>query len=198
MTSILQANKNQVAGSASKVVPLREKEDADTLLQRIALEHESALRRFLNARLSGHPDYEDLLQETFLRVARQDDMEEKLSGSLDTVRSYLFSIATNAIRDRHRKVVTRRKYDHLTIYAPETGGLGFSAEQIVSAQEQLGDIKAAIMKLKPDCKDAFVLSRFEGLSYREIAERMGISISMVEKHIMNALSQIRRRVYKDY
>lgn len=198
MTSILQANKSQMAGGASKVVPLRKKENTDSLLQRMALEHESALRRFLNARLCGHPDHEDLLQETFLRVVRQENVEEKLSGSLDTVRSYLFSIATNAIRDRHRKVVTRRKYDHLRICVPETGGLEFCAEQMVSAQEQLGAIKAAIMKLKPDCKDAFVLSRFEGLSYREIAERMDISISMVEKHIMSALNQIRRRVYQDY
>ncbi len=186
-----------MASNASKVVHLRRKDHVSDTLKRIALEHEPALRRFVGARLPAHPDHEDVVQETFLRVARQKDVEEKLSRSLDSVRSYLFSIATNVIRDSYRRDVTRRKYDDLTRHRARAGGLESSAEEVVSAQEQLGNVKAAIMKLGPDCRDAFVLNRFEGLSYREVADTMGVSVSMVEKHIMRALAEIRRRVDRD-
>ena len=191
---ILQADRTLMASNASKIVHFRRKDGVSDALQRIALEHEPALRRFVGARLSAHPDHEDVVQETFLRVARQEGVEEKLSRSLDSVRSYLFSIATNVIRDSYRKAVTRQKYDDLTRYRARAHGVESSAEEVVSAQEQLGQVKAAIMKLSPECRDAFVLNRFEGLSYREVADTMSVSVSMVEKHIMRALAEIRRRV----
>ena len=187
-----------MASNTSKIVHLRRKDGVSDALRRIALEHEPALRRFASARLSAHPDHEDVVQETFLRVARQEDVEEKLSRSLDSVRSYLFSIATNVIRDSYRKTVTRQKYDDLTRYRAGASGVESSAEEIASAQEQLGAVKAAIMKLSPECRNAFVLNRFEGLSYREVADTMGVSVSMVEKHIMRALAEMRRRVDRDY
>ncbi len=183
-----------MASNASKVVQFPREDGVSDALQRIALEHGPALRRFVGARLSAHPDHEDVVQETFLRVARQQDVEERLSRSLDSVRSYLFSIATNVIRDSYRKAVTRQKYDDLTRDRARARGLESSAEDVVSAQEQLGNVKAAIMRLSPECRDAFVLNRFEGLSYREVADTMSVSVSMVEKHIMRALAEIRRRV----
>ena len=186
-----------MASNASKVVQFPGKDGVSDALQRIALEHGPALRRFVGARLSAHPDHEDVVQETFLRVARQEDVEEKLSRSLDSVRSYLFSIATNVIRDSYRKAVTRQKYDDLTRDRARARGLDSSAEEVVSAQEQLGNVKAAIMRLSPECRDAFALNRFEGLSYREVADTMNVSVSMVEKHIMRALAEIRRRVDRD-
>ncbi len=186
-----------MASNASKVVQFPRKDGVSDALQRIALEHGPALRRFVGARLSAHPDHEDVVQETFLRVARQEDVEEKLSRSLDSVRSYLFSIATNVIRDSYRKAVTRQKYDDLTRDRARARGLESSAEEVVSAQEQLGNVKAAIMRLSPECRDAFVLNRFGGLSYREVADTMNVSVSMVEKHIMRALAEIRRRVDRD-
>jgi len=193
----LDEDRALMASNASKVVQFPGKDGVSDALQRIALEHGPALRRFVGARLSAHPDHEDVVQETFLRVARQEDVEEKLSRSLDSVRSYLFSIATNVIRDSYRKAATRRKHDDLTRDRARARGLESSAEEVVSAQEQLGIVKAAIMRLSPECRDAFVLNRFEGLSYREVADTMNVSVSMVEKHIMRALAEIRRRVDRD-
>ena len=192
---MLRADRTLTTREASNVVNFRRKGGASDALRRIALEHEPALRRFVGARLSAHAhhaDQEDVVQETFLRVARQEGVEEKLSRSLDSVRSYLFSIATNVLRDSYRKAATRQKYDDVARQGARA--LETSAEEVVSTQEQLRFVKAAIMKLKPDCRDAFVLNRFEGLSYREVADTMNVSVSMVEKHIMHALSDIRRRV----
>ena len=185
---------------ASNVVRLRsatsDKTGGDTALQRTVAEHEPALRRFARARLAGHPDYEDIVQEVFLRLARQNRWEERLGGSLDAVRSYLFSIATNVIRDRYRQSVMRRKHSVMTEHEADAGAHypACSSEDIVSAQEQLVAVTSALMKLQPGCRHAFVLSRFEGLSYRQIADKMNISVSMVEKHVMRALAGIRRSI----
>ena len=51
----------------------------------------------------------------------------------------------------------------------------------------MNQLLALIDNLPPRCKEAFVLYKFEGLSHAEIAKKMGISINMVEKHIINAL-----------
>jgi RNA polymerase sigma-70 factor (ECF subfamily) len=58
-------------------------------------------------------------------------------------------------------------------------------------------IKNCIVGLTPRCKSVFILSRFEGKSYREIAEIMGISIKTVENQMSKAL-QILRKELQEY
>ena len=63
---------------------------------------------------------------------------------------------------------------------------------MLSGKESLAGVLAAIEKLPPRCREAFVLHRFENLSYPLIAHRMGISISAVEKHIAEAMARLSR------
>jgi RNA polymerase sigma-70 factor (ECF subfamily) len=56
-----------------------------------------------------------------------------------------------------------------------------------SAREIQEKLDVAISNLSPQCRQAFELSRYEDLSYREISERMAISVKTVEKHIGKAL-----------
>ena len=57
----------------------------------------------------------------------------------------------------------------------------------VDARQRLRAFAETIAALPPRCREAFVLSRFEGLANGEIAGRLGISRNMVEKHVMRAL-----------
>ena len=164
-----------------------------TLLDKVAYDHEPALRRFLRVRLSGHPDYEDLIQETFVRLARQDGLALKLSKGEASTRSYLFSIAANLANDRHRQLASRAAHDERLAQEPHAQRVGASAEEHAAQQQELRLIRKALAGLNSDTRDAFVLSRFEAMSYREIAERMNISVSMVEKHIIRALAMIRKK-----
>lgn len=168
--------------------------DADDALHRVIREHEPAIRRFLRARLANHPDYEDLAQEIYLRLARQEDLQERLSAGEAQTRSYLFSIAINLIRDRHRRNVIRKEVSLSPAVEVRLRDHAPSPEDILISHQNLAAIRQAILKLPAKCRRAFVSSRFRNLSYREIAEEMNISISMVEKHIMRALAEIRASV----
>ncbi len=163
----------------------------EDLLGRVIRDHGSAIRRFLRARLANHPDYEDLVQDIYVKLARLDNLDQKLSMGAAQTRSYLFSIATNLIRDRYRRDSIRQEVKRSL--AEEEGYENHmpSPEDILISHQSLNAIRKAILRLSFSCRRAFLLSRFENLSYREIAEQMNISISMVEKHIMRALAEIR-------
>ena len=62
------------------------------------------------------------------------------------------------------------------------------------SQEIAGQIDAAVESLSPKCREVFRMSHIEGLSNREISERLGITLSTVENHIYNALKQLRQKL----
>ena len=71
------------------------------------------------------------------------------------------------------------------------------ADRVIAAREELEIIAAAIAALPDNCRIAFVRSRIDGKKHAEIAEEMGISKSMVEKHVAEAafrLSLARKRL----
>ena len=164
------------------------------VLDRIISDHEPAIRRFLRARLANHPDYEDVVQDIYLKLAQQQDLDEKLSMGEAQTRYYLITMATNLVRDRYRRNAIRKEVP-LSLADPRRFEDRVpSPEDILISRQNIASIRRAILKLPANCRRAFVLSRFRNLSYREIAEVMNISISMVEKHIMRALARIRASV----
>jgi RNA polymerase sigma-70 factor (ECF subfamily) len=63
-------------------------------------------------------------------------------------------------------------------------------ERLIQRQN-LAAAAATIRALPPRCRDAFLLNRFESLTYRQIAARLGVSVSMVEKYVAEALRQLK-------
>lgn len=131
---------------------------------------------------------EDILQDTFLKLWRN---REKLDESL-SIKSYLFTMANNAVLNhfRHQKVV----YTHQAQYQPETEDR--SPEEIAQSEEFTKQLLGSIEQLPEKTRITFMMSRFEDLPYKEIAERTGISIKTVESHIGKALKLIREKLEK--
>ena len=60
--------------------------------------------------------------------------------------------------------------------------------------QRLEMVQRALAELPVACRESFLLRKLEGLSHPEIAERLGLSRSVVEKHIVNAMKHCRNRI----
>ena len=74
---------------------------------------------------------------------------------------------------------------------------GRSAEAALHAKQRLQAIVSVLDELSPQCRNVFVLHKFEGLTHPEIAARVGISRSTVEKHMTTALKHLVRQLGRD-
>ena len=108
---------------------------------------------------------------------------------IEQPRVFLFFIARNVARSLGK----RRRFEAKLFRSATEADLGDIAdaqmrtEQQVIARQQLRLVAAAIDDLPPRCREVFLLSAFDGLANSQIADRLGISQRMVEKHIAKAV-----------
>jgi RNA polymerase sigma-70 factor (ECF subfamily) len=69
-----------------------------------------------------------------------------------------------------------------------------SAYRALEGEQELAIVRAAIEELPSKCRQAFVMNRFENMTFGEIAVELGVSVSMIEKHVSYAISHLRERV----
>jgi|TARA_R110002124_G_scaffold167746_4_gene335225 RNA polymerase sigma-70 factor (ECF subfamily) len=171
------------------------RDENSQLVQQLYAEYGSALRRFIRvrSRLSDN-DCEDVMQEVYERLLKLDDLTQKLSGRMDTVRNYLFQIATHILIDRDRRAKVRCRDNHVSEQDTAIFSSIFSPERALQNRKQLREIEIALAEIKTSHKQAFMLNRVEGMSYREISDALGVSVSTVEKYISAALVAIRAKV----
>ncbi|QNF35154.1 RNA polymerase sigma-70 factor [Adhaeribacter swui] len=132
---------------------------------------------------------EDIVQEVFLKVW-------EIRGTLQmdqAIQAYLYRSCYNAALNFLKKQKSRTEIDMLDAVLPDTD----TAEKQISLLETENQILQAIDALPPKTKLVFSMSRFEELSYKEIADRLDISIKSVEKHMGIALQRLRENL-KEY
>jgi RNA polymerase sigma factor (sigma-70 family) len=149
--------------------------------QRAALiEKIPSLRAFFTIRVKSD-DVDDMLQDVALRVhvCRRDDAI--LNG-----RAYLFQVARSVITDRRRRAVSHGR-DRQEQLAPDHDLVEERCpERILLGKQRLAEVMR-LLQLQPErTREIFRLHRLEHASYGEIADRLGISVSAVEKHVMRA------------
>ena len=181
--------------SPSKVVYLATSNTSrHDLLETLFQEHGPALRRFLRVRLALEADREDISQDVYVRLSRMENLTEKLAERPESVRSYLFAIATNLIRDRARRAKVREQDKHVQIDDEMPPMVSITPEDEVSARQRLALMKRALRRVKDVHREAFILSRQHHKSYREIADALGVSVSTVEKYISAVLVVLRKEL----
>lgn len=154
-----------------------------------------ALARFLRARMGPAGDVEDVLQDVYLRVAVID-----AGADIQNPRAYLYRLASNLLLDRvrsQRQTVARddawRQVHHLAGPVEDIADAP-SAEDVLAGRQRLAALLKALETLPPKTRRIFRMHKFEGLSYAEVAGRLGISRSGVEKHMIDALRVLARTV----
>lgn len=164
------------------------------MLKRIYGENVAALRSFLRVRLSSADEVEDVVQDTWMRLARIGNLHEKISGARGDARAYILSIAGNLIVDRARRNAVREIYARDRKWRAEAEVSVDTPESTLATAQELERAKAVILTLSPRCRRAFILSRVRHLSYRQIADEMGVPVKRVEKYISRALAAISEAV----
>lgn len=144
--------------------------------------HEPLLRGYLQKRFPSLPDHDDVVQEAYARLLRADENQH-----LASVKGFLFTVARNVAIDmlRRQKTVVHEPITELSEVsllqkAPE---LAESLER----QHRHAVLVDAIAALPERCREVVMLRHLEGLSYKEIAERLGISPNTVKLHIVKGM-----------
>jgi RNA polymerase sigma factor (sigma-70 family) len=153
----------------------------DPRLLRAFLDNHRELVRFLSRRLRCLFTARDLVQEVYLRLARSGG-----DHPIENPRALLFRIAVNVASD-HVRVQGRRaellREAHDLLWAQDDE---ISPERQVLAKDELARIGAALACLPARTRRVFYLNRFEGVTQSEIALRLGVSRTSVEKHMRRA------------
>ena len=144
------------------------------------------LMQFFLRRAMSPMDAEEMVQDLFVRLLRRGDL-----FSLDNIDGYVFEAAANVARDRGRYDQARGQGRHVDIddLRPESEEPG--AEQILDGKQQLKRMLAALEALPPRARTVVILRRLENLTYPQIARRLGISVSAVEKHMVRAMTALK-------
>ncbi|MEJ5862606.1 sigma-70 family RNA polymerase sigma factor [Pseudomonas farsensis] len=143
---------------------------------------------FLCARLGNRQAAEDVAHDAYLRV-----LERTAGEQIEHPRAFLYRTALNLVVDRHRRHLVRQAEPLEAIENDERWQTP-ALSQAVQHDQRLALIQQALDELPATCRDCFVLRKLDGLSHSQIAERLGISRSLVEKHIVNAMKHCRQRM----
>jgi RNA polymerase sigma-70 factor (ECF subfamily) len=135
---------------------------------------------------------EDCLQSAFLRLE-----EFRRTGAVENEVGFLAHAATNIAIDEARRRKTRAEVGdglELLRYVRDAQPL---QDEVLLARERLSRAGEALERLPERTRDVFLMHRFARLKYRDIAARLGISVSAVEKHIAKASLALAACVHED-
>jgi RNA polymerase sigma-70 factor (family 1) len=129
---------------------------------------------------------EDLVSDVFCKFWKTKAYENVTSS----YRYYLFRSVRNEAYNYLR--LEFQQLDEIETANVQESAFGQRPDQIVQFEEVLHRVEEMVESLPPQCRKVFLLSRFEGKKYQDIATELGLSIKTVEVHIGKALSTVRK------
>ena len=159
--------------------------EAEELVVRLFLTEGRSLVRLARLFVDDRDAAEDIVQEAFLRLARN-------AGRIDAVErapAYLRSIVLNLARDHNRRGLVSLR--HRATSGREVDVSPDATDQLVRSEEHLRVLEA-VRRLPTRQRDCITLRYFEELSIDRIAETLGVSANSVKTHLQRAMSALDR------
>ena len=156
--------------------------------ERLFHQYYGRLGRYAMRFLSNPEDARDLVQAVFVRLwEKKKYLDDDFQAS-----AYLHTAVRNACLNHLEHMKVRQVHAQYELQAPLPRD--HSPQDHLEAHETAERIRLALAELPDRCREAFLLSRREGLSYQEVAERMQISPKTVEVQIGKALKLLRTQL----
>jgi RNA polymerase sigma factor (sigma-70 family) len=156
------------------------------------LVHEGVLRGYLSKFLKSVVDIEDVLQETYARLLSLNDAS---LAAVHNWHAFLFTSARNAALDRLRKNRVVSLDALAEMGSTDVLDQAPSAEEGLNTRQELALLMDAIGSLPDRCREVLTLRKLYGLSQREIAQRLAIAESTVEKHVAHGVRLCAERMF---
>jgi RNA polymerase sigma-70 factor (ECF subfamily) len=147
------------------------------------------LRQLIRRLVGNRATTEDLVQQTFTKLLSAAD-----TSNFDNCPAYLTTTARNLALNHLRDL---KRHGEVGISDTELHAIpdaSASPEMTAVYRCELRRVLQAVASLPVKRREAFILNKFEGLSYDEIAARQGISRNTVISHIVLALAELDRKV----
>jgi len=144
------------------------------------------LKAFLTRRVGCPEAAADIVQDTYIRLAMRGEQPRHTNP-----RALVFRVAANLATDHARHERMREKLDAGSIDDLVVASTAPAPDAAIAAKQEDRLFKQAIAALPEKCRMVFLLRMSQELSYGQIADRLGISISAVEKHMSKAIIHCR-------
>ncbi|POY35101.1 RNA polymerase subunit sigma-70 [Solitalea longa] len=152
----------------------------------------SRIYKFGNSYLKSSLDAEELVQDVFVRVWNK---RQELDLSKN-IQSYIFKIAVNLIYDQLRKRKLEKMHAELSVFQQtEEDDSTWNKLALNDLQSQLNTLVAQMPEQR---RQVFTMSRFDGLSYDEIAQQLNISKRTVENQVYRAMAFLKEHIDSRY
>jgi len=154
------------------------------------------LVRFATVFVVFEEDAENIIQDLFLGLWESKDSLK----NIENINAYMYKLTKNKCLDhlKHKMVKERFIVNTQSLYEQEASLKLHSLENFdveLASEERVEKIVSkAIDKLPPKCREIFILSRHDGLKYKEISDKLNISVNTVETQMCIALKKLRKSV----
>lgn len=147
------------------------------------------LKRLVRCMVRSRTTAEDLVQQAFVKLIDNADR-----GNVSDIPGYLATTARNLALNHIRDVARRSEVELQEADLHAIADARPSPEMATIYRCELRRVLQAVAALSPRKRDAFVLPKFDGLTYDEIAARQGVSRATVISQIVSALADLDRRL----
>jgi RNA polymerase sigma-70 factor (ECF subfamily) len=165
----------------------------DSAFAELVAEHQRMVVQLAMNLLGDRDEAMDLSQDVFIRVFRTIGQFRGQSA----LRTWIYRIAVNQARNRHRFWRRRRRSDqvsldaHVEAHGDFQCGAGTEPDRILAQKELAARLKDALDALPFDQRTVVVLREVDGLSYDEIAFSLGVAVGTVKSRLTRARQTLR-------
>lgn len=155
------------------------------LVRSLFSDYYSDLKRFVSSKFGSNDEADDIVQDAFKNILGKETLDD-----IQDPKAYLYraanNLALNRLRQEKRHAAFQEKSYPLEQFPPP--------EQSVAAGIALEKIQSSIASLPEKPRRAFILSRVHNKTYTEISDELGVSVSAIEKYIIQTLRFLRNQV----